>query len=288
MLELFKNLSADQANSYGLVLLSSGIPHRVIKGEGGWDVLVEERDYNRALATIEQYLEENQDFRPTDEPICYEYGKTLTGLWASVILLGCHIGVTAANNSKSLIRAFGSSASHIMQGELYRSVTSLMLHANALHLAGNMLGIALFGTAVCTITGWGVGWLMILATGIIGNLVNALLYGSGHLSVGASTAVFGSVGILAAQQFFKKFRIPGRKIKAWLPLAGGLALLGILGSGKHADLSAHLFGFMAGIILGGLYAIFVKRPAARVYQSGCIVVVLTILVVSWMRALGHW
>lgn len=283
MLELFKNLSADQANSYGLVLLSSGIPHRVRTGEGGWDVLVVERDYSRALATIEQYLEENQDFRPTDEPICHEYGKTLTGLWASVILLGCHIGVTAANDSKSLIRAFGSSASHIMQGELYRSVTSLMLHANALHLAGNMLGIALFGTAVCNITGWGVGWLMILATGIIGNLANALLYGSGHLSVGASTAVFGSVGILAAQQFFKKFRIPGRKIKAWLPLAAGLALLGILGSGKHADLSAHLFGFVAGIILGGLYAFLARKPAARIYQSCCLVVVLGVIVISWMR-----
>jgi rhomboid protease GluP len=288
MLGLFKNLSADQANSYALVLSSSGISHRVRKGEAGWDLLVEETNHEKALTAIEQYLEENQDLRPTDEPICHEYCKTLTGLWASVILLACHVAFTVANDSQSLIRAYGSSAFHIMNGELYRTVTSLMLHANAVHLAGNMLGIALFGTAVCTLTGWGVGWIMILGTGIIGNLANALLYKTGHLSVGASTAVFGSVGILAAQQFFRKFRLRGRQIRAWLPLAGGLALLGILGSGKHADLLAHFFGFIAGIISGALYAIFVKRPAARVYQSCCIVIVLTVLVMSWMRALGHW
>jgi membrane associated rhomboid family serine protease len=283
MVITFKNLSTDKADTYGLVLSSSGISHRSKKGEHGWDILVNDAEGEKALNAIEQYLKENQDFHSTDEPLYYEYHKTFTGLWVSAILLACHIAITIGNDREVLIRAYGSSAFHILRGELYRSVTSLMIHANALHLAGNILGIAIFGTAVCTITGWGVGWLMILVTGIVGNLANAVLFKAGHLSVGASTAVFGAIGILAAQQFFKKFRLPGQRMRAWLPIGSGLALLSILGSGEHTDLTAHLFGFKAGIVLGALSGVAVKRPAARAYPACFLLIALSVLVMAWTR-----
>lgn len=287
MIITLKNLSADQANTYGLVLSSSGISHFSRKGKHGWDILVNDTEYKEALNVIERYLKENQDAYPTDEPLRYEYHKTFTGLWVSAILLTCHVAITLGDDSGILIRAYGSSAFHILRGELYRSATSLMIHANALHLTGNILGIAIFGTAVCSIAGWGVGWLMILATGVVGNLVNAVLYKTGHLSVGASTAVFGAIGILAAQQFFKKFRLPGQRMRAWLPLGGGLGLLSILGSGAHTDLTAHLFGFIAGITLGALYGLFVTRPATKASQAFFLLLALTVLVMSWMRGFGR-
>ena len=34
---------------------------------------------------------------------------------------------------------------HIINGELYRTVTALMLHANAPHILGNVVGLSLFG-----------------------------------------------------------------------------------------------------------------------------------------------
>ena len=284
MVIIFENLSANQADTYRLVLSSSGISHRSRKGKHGWDILVNDTEHEKAINKIEQYLKENQDFHPTDEPLRHEYHKTFTGLLVSAILLAFHVAITIGNDSEVFVRTYGASAFHILRGELYRSVTALMIHANAMHLAGNMLGIAIFGTAVCTITGWGVGWFMILATGVLGNLMNAVLYKTGHLSIGASTAVFGAVGILAAHQFFKKFRLPGRRMKAWLPLGAGLALLGILGSGgEHTDLMAHLFGFMAGLILGAFYGVFVKRPATRAYQICFFLIALSVLVMSWMR-----
>jgi membrane associated rhomboid family serine protease len=287
MLLLFNNLTEDQANLCGLVLSSSGLSHRLMRANRRWDVWVHDNDYEEALKVIEQYLKENQDFHQADEALSHEYRKTFTGLWVSAALLMCHVAVTMGNDRQALIRDSGSSAFHILRGELYRTVTSLTLHGSALHLAGNMVGIALFGTAVCTVTGWGVGWFMILAAGIAGNLVNALLYKTGHLSVGASTAVFGAIGILVGQQIWKKFRLPSPRIKAWVTLGGGLALLGILGSGQYADLTAHLFGFLAGIFLGLLYAVFIQRPAARAYQVSCAAIALGVLAMSWMRALGY-
>lgn len=279
---IFKNLSEDDANTYRLVLSSTGIYSYLKKGENGWNILVNNTDYEKAINAIEQYLRENQDLHPTVEPFYYK--RTFTGIWAAIILLACHVAITIGNKSEFFIETYGSSASHILRGELYRSVTSLMLHANALHIMGNIVGIALFGTAVCTITGWGVGWLMILVTGIAGNLVNALLYKSGHISVGASTAIFGAIGILSAHQFFKKFRKPGQKIRAFLPIACGLALLSILGSGEHSDLMAHLFGFLAGIILGSLYSVFVEHPTSKEYQVCFLIATFGILALSWMKA----
>ncbi len=244
-------------------------------------------DYEKALNTIKQYLEENQDFDKKDEVPHFEYQKTFTGLWASMLLLVFYVFTKHGYDFQHIVNAYGASAFHILRGELYRTVTSLMLHANPLHLSGNILGTAIFGTAVCTTTGWGVGWLMILATGIVGNLLNAILYKTGHLSIGASTAVFGAIGILAAHQFIRKLGLPGQRMRAWLPLAGGIAILGIFGSGKFVDLMAHLFGFLSGIGIGALYTILVKGPIKRSYQVYCFLVTLSILVMSFVRTIGH-
>jgi len=168
-----------------------------------------------------------------------------------------------------------------MNGEIYRTVTSLMLHSGYPHLASNIAGIAIFGTAVCSITGAGVGWLMILLSGILGNLANAALFQYGHISIGASTAVFGAVGILAAYQLCRKIKIAGQRMKAWLPLAGGLALLGFLGSSKHSDLTAHLFGFIAGICIGILYVLFLDRLLEKRHQIYCMAATITTVALSW-------
>ena len=280
---VFKNLSEDDADTYRLVLSSSGISHHLEKGGHGWDIRVNDTDYEKAVTAIEEYLKENPELQKTEDPLYYKYQKTFTGIWVSILLIACHVAIAIGDKSDLFVETYGSSAFHILHGELYRSVTSLMLHADPLHLMGNIAGIAIFGTAVCSITGWGVGWLMILATGIVGNLTNALLYESGHISIGASTAIFGAIGILSAHQFFQKFNPSGQKMKAVLPLACGLALLGILGSGKHTDIMAHLFGFLAGIVSGSLYSLLVKGPKKMGYQAGSLLLTLGLIVMAGLK-----
>ena len=281
---LLKNLSEDDADTYRLVLSSTGISYHVRKRGYRWEIRVKDTDYEKAVIAIEHYLKENPEVQKPEDPLYYRYQRTYTGIWVSILLIAFHVAITISGKSDSFIKTYGSSAFHILHGELYRSVTSLMLHADPLHLMGNIAGIAVFGTAVCTVMGWGMGWLMILVTGMLGNLMNALLYESGHISVGASTAIFGAIGILSAHQFFKKFKQSGQKIKAFLPLASGLALLGILGSGAHSDVMAHLFGFLTGIVLGCLYGLFIKRPIIKEYQAGSLLLTVCLLALAWLRA----
>ena len=74
-------------------------------------------------------------------------------------------------------------------------------------------------------------------------------------------------------------------MKAWLPIAGGLALLGLLGSGRHSDLTAHLFGFMAGICIGVLYAMFLGRLIEKKHQVYCMSATIVAIALSWLLAL---
>jgi len=181
--------------------------------------------------------------------------------------------------------ALGASATEILKGEWFRCATALLIHADAPHLVGNMVGLAIFGTAVCGITGTGVGILMISAAGIFGNLLNAALHQSHHVSVGASTAVFGAVGILVAYQV--RHRLSGRSELTWrafLPLGAGLALLGFLSSGPRTDIMAHLLGMAVGGLMGAAYGIDRSRPPSRPVQMVCGIIAVSVFAAAWRSA----
>jgi rhomboid protease GluP len=284
MVAIFKYLSEEQAQTYGLALASASIRHHLSKSWLGWTVWVNETDTDDSLDILEQYIEDNHDGARSDALTYYSDRMRGYGVWGALVLLAIHIAIYRTHNSALFIQALGASSSSILQGDLFRSATALLIHASHLHLAGNMAGIAIFGSALCSLTGWGTGWLLIILTGIFGNLLNALLQGAGHLSVGASTAVFGAIGILATLQFIKKIRQPGNGFRALLPLGGGLALLAMLGSGSHTDLMAHLFGFLSGGAIGVFYGIWIKRPLSNRYQL--LFLVLTFGILSWAWVAG--
>ena len=283
---LFENLKEDQAQTYAVVLSAAGIEFDFIRGSRGWNLRVGSEDLERARKAIASYLSENEAHHQKEKTPPYAYQKTVAGVWVALMLLVVHIIMTLTGAHRTLLVRYGASAEEILTGQYYRAVTALILHADSVHLAGNMVGIALFGTAVCSVTGWGVGWLIILMSGAAGNLLNAVLYQTDHLSVGASTAVFGAVGFLAMQQFLKRHREPGRRVKAWIPLGGGLALLGILGTAPHVDLAAHLFGFGSGIISGFFYCLLRKRPVPVPYQIVCLLIASGIQMVCWWAGAG--
>ncbi|MCJ7539157.1 MAG: rhomboid family intramembrane serine protease [Desulfobacterales bacterium] len=279
---LFENLTRDRADTYGLVLSAYHLPHSIIRSGNGWEIWVDDAVRDRALDLILKYIEENPDLSIADDQETQVYKKTFSGIWVCLLLLACHIVANRSDDVEKIVREYGASAFDIMNGEIYRTVTSLMLHSDYPHLAGNIAGIGIFGTAVCSITGAGVGWLMILLSGILGNLANAALFRYGHISIGASTAVFGAVGILAAYQLCRKIKIADQRMKAWLPIAGGLALLSFLGTGLHSDLTAHLFGFVAGVCLGLIYALYLYRLVEKKHQIYCMAATIGTVALSWL------
>ncbi|MBS3758043.1 MAG: rhomboid family intramembrane serine protease [Desulfobacterales bacterium] len=287
MIQLFANLSAEQTDICSLVLSSAGIVHRVRKDPDGWAVWVEAHDYDAAYQAMMNYFNENSrdEWTDTTEAPRPQYdSRFIEALFAAVFLMVWHLAFDIAGAHEAVVQRFGAAAGEILNGELYRAVTALMIHADAAHLVGNMVGIVIFGTAVAAETGWGLGWLMILASGIAGNLLNAGLYKTGHLSIGASTAVFGALGILAGYQMLRRFRSRGKRLAALAPLACGLALLGFIGSGENVDIMAHLFGFITGLGMGAVYAVFCRIPLNPFFQAGALFLVMGVIFSSWVWA----
>lgn len=285
MIELYENMSSDGADLCGLILKASGIPFRLRRDSGGYGIWVQQRDYQRARHAVEAYFKENRPDEVSDEPAFLGLDHGYAGIWAAGLIAVAHSAVGRVETVHDVWNDFGAAAWKIVDGELYRVVTALMLHADSVHLLGNMAGLAIFATAVCHFAGWGAGMLMVLAAGSFGNLVNAILHESGHMSIGASTAVFGAIGILSGYQFLRRRNSTRQKAAAWLPLACGLALLGFLGSGAHVDLAAHLFGFLVGIFIGIGYAMFHKTIGPK-GQKLCLAVCLLIIAGAW--AAGAW
>ena len=264
---------------WALVLAAAGIAHRVAGNAGSWRLLVAARDADRSIAALDAYDAERRSAAASEE--APEYGPTYAGLLVAVLLVGFY-GVTGpADPGSTWARAGSASAELIVRGQGWRAVTALTLHANPAHLLGNAVACAVFVTAVGRALGPGLGGWLVLAAGAGGNVLNAFLRGAHHSAVGASTAVFGAIGLLGGLQFERKRRRRG----AWLPVAGSLALLAMLGSDREADIVAHLFGLLVGGVLGVAAALLVARPPGRPAQWVLAVGALAAVAGSWLVAL---
>ena len=259
MVPLFAHLNSDQAQTYSLVLASAGIAHAMHRQGSRWGITVAQHERGAAQQAISLYLSENPISPEHPAAFSPRHPHSWSGLYAALLLAAVHIAIAGTGQQALFITTFGADARLILVGQAYRCITALLLHSDWAHLLGNMAATALFGTFTARIYGWGFSWLLIVATGALGNACTAWWYGDHHLSVGASTGIFAALGLCAASTFrgYKHFR--SRRRHPWLPLAGALALLGWLGTSPRSDLLAHLFGLVCGCCIGVACATYLSK-----------------------------
>ncbi len=238
---------------WALVLTARFIPCRVEHDHYGWQLLVPAANLTRALEELRIFEEKNRNWPPQ---LTYRSmpDNSLTTISVLLLLATFHnftrLHFTLYGHPAPDWLYLGSAKVHLIHyGEWWRLVTALTLHADWLHLVSNLTIGGFFVVALCRELGSGPAWFLLLAAGTLGNWANAQVQLPTHSSVGASTAVFAAVGILAAINLVRhRFNKQGR----WkLPVAAAIALLALLGTeGKNTDLGAHLFGFLFGLMLG--------------------------------------
>jgi membrane associated rhomboid family serine protease len=279
---------AREVREWPLVLSSMGIANNVRPAPPGWVIVVTGADHARALEAIRLYEAENQNWPPKRQRELLPYARSLVAPLIMSLLVVFY-AVTGPASAASMWFAQGTASSQrILHGEVWRTVTALTLHADTLHVLGNALTGSIFLSAVNRRLGDGRGPLLVLVAGALGNAMNALWHHTGHLSIGASTAVFAAVGILAATQVsVDRKGGPRTWFERVAPIVGGLALLGMLGASPHSDLLAHLFGLVAGLVVGFAAALALRgsmrsSPAVQVVSAA-----LTVALVAacWSLAL---
>lgn len=283
---LFAHLNADQARTYSLVLASAGILHTMHAKGQHWCIDVAMRDRRQAIRTMSLYLIENTLADQEEVPSVPRWVHSSSAVFAAALLFVVQWAIVSDTHRDALFKALGADAHRILQGEIYRCVTALLLHSGWPHLLSNGIAILVFGTFVVSIYGWGVGWLLIVLSGAQGNLIAALWYQDHHLAVGASTAVFAAVGICASTSFWWRRNHPKHRIRAWIPLAAGLALVAWLGTAPHSDIVAHMTRFVSGLLYATAYRLSGFRLYSENIQTLAAVMVVAIIIGSWYWAVS--
>lgn len=274
------------AQEWELVLITQGLSPGVRETPDGFILSVPEKEQANARAALAAYERENPVKLPErDEPA--ESASLSAGITVAAMLLVFFSVTVLWYPTVSWFERGSADAERILRGEFWRTVTALTLHADLAHVLSNAVAAALFLGAVYGRLGVGLGSALVLLAGTGGNIANALLHGSSHVSVGASTAVFGAVGMLGSLGMTRRRWQVTHRRRAWLPFAAALALLAMLGTGgQRVDVLAHLFGFLLGGVLGILFAFVAPDPPALGVQWICGCAAFAALIYCWTLALG--
>jgi membrane associated rhomboid family serine protease len=249
--------SATKMGDWSLVLTAAGIAHRVDERAEDFALLVAPDDEVRAAAALSGFDEEGG---PEAMPAVPDHGPSALGVLVSIALAAMFFVAGPREAASRWFEVGSASADAILRGALWRTVTALTLHADLFHLLGNAIASLIFMTAVGRWLGGGLGGAVILLSAAAANLLTAVKHGSHFVSVGASTATFAALGLVAGLQVIRRLKLRTRRGYAWVPIGAGLALYAMLGVSAGADLYAHVFGLAVGILVGvGLAAAQLSR-----------------------------
>ncbi|MDZ4199577.1 MAG: rhomboid family intramembrane serine protease, partial [Kiritimatiellia bacterium] len=277
------------------VLSAARLDYRLIRPDGAWRILIPRTSMARARAELAAYEAETSSLNasPLRPPEENRSGSGAgSSFWVSAFLILFYAWFGPYESGSLLLRRAAADSGAILSGEFWRTITALTIHADPEHLGGNLLSLFLLGWAVCRIFGSGLGWSLILLAGIAGNTATAIWTAGNHLSVGASTACFGALGILTGVRLTRRsgeIRNPlSFRNRDWIPLAAGLAVLALFGTGPRSDLAAHAFGFGLGTLLGALFG-RLPYPAIpgwihRTLEMACLFAVLA----AWRAVILHY
>lgn len=265
MVSLREYPEVQDAHEHALVLLAMGAECGVMETSNGqFSLEVPVRQQPRACREIELYenerleLEANRGGWAGGVEVVHPIGWAWHFSWVVLTVMM----LWWSQIEPSLLDRVGQSHQTVWQrGEWWRGFTALWVHADVGHWAGNALSGTVFAALCARELGAGRAWAGILVAGSLGNLVSSGLAAEPTtMTVGASTAVFAALGMVAVLAWGRQ---PSgvneitlrQRLRRAAPMLGGLVMLGWLGTGagiqdRVTDVRAHLAGFASGLLLG--------------------------------------
>ena len=275
-------VTSSQADEWALILTAAGIPNTVEPDPGGWALLASSSDTARAHAALAAYDEERRGEAPRTPPALEPY-PWISGVALGLLLLWLFSVTGPAASGSPWFEHGAAAAGRLVAGELWRAVTALTLHADVVHVSGNALAVAVLLPPIVQRFGAGGALVLLLLAGALGNVAAAATHDARHVAVGASTAAFAAVGVLVALRL-----VPGEapaSRKRWTAPVAGVLLLVTLGAAPGSDLTAHAFGFVAGVVLGFIAGVALRRRPGPAVQWMLGALAAIAVVVCWRLAL---
>jgi len=155
------------------------------------------------------------------------------------------------SNSDLVFQYLAFSGDNLLMGRAWTLVTSLFLHGDLLHLAGNMLFLYVFGNTVEEDLGATKTLGTFFFGGIISFLLSLLFYNPATPLIGASAAIFtlsAIVMLIKPLKFSILFFMPQGLVAILYFVYNVVAVY--YGEGGNVAYIAHLIGFAVGIPFG--------------------------------------
>lgn len=182
-------------------------------------------------------------------------------LIAANIIIYAYTSILSGNvfeTSDAVILSYGQDNLAVLNGEVWRLFTAIFIHANIVHIFGNMFFLLIFGLRAEDMFDVKEYLLIYFLSGLAGGFLT-LLFLPGSLSVGASGAIF---GVLGATVIYIR-RAIGQSIISALMYAFFLLAIN---TGPEVNVAAHLGGLIVGLLLGYLLAATRKPKASYNYR----------------------
>jgi rhomboid protease GluP len=146
----------------------------------------------------------------------------------------------------------GKMNDYILQGELWRLITPIFLHASIFHIGFNMYALFIFGPELERAYGHWRYLALYLLAGFAGNVLSFVF--TPNDSLGASTAIFGLVAAEAVYVYQNR-NLFGKRTR---PVLLNLALVVVVNFAIGLDPTSQVdnFGHLGGLIGGAIFAWF--------------------------------
>jgi membrane associated rhomboid family serine protease len=276
---VFRGADRKSCAELGLVLDAVRIPARIVSHGGEWWLVVPEEAADEARREIAGYRSETPSVVRTAVPA--PLGGGVAGIVGYAVVLIASAGLARRLAfGMDWLRAGRLQSGLTFEGEWWRTVTALTLHADAAHIVANLAFGCVFGLLVSQALGGGVAWLAILLAGVLGNALDAWLQPPTHSAIGSSTAVFGALGVLVALAFARRRQPTAGRLRWLSPVIAAVMILVYTGlGGERTDVLAHVTGLVAGVAVG-LFAArlpmtLLRQTRVQLAAGGACLVMLT-------------
>ena len=146
------------------------------------------------------------------------------------------------STSEAVFLNYGQFNLAVFNGEVWRLITAMFIHADIAHIVGNMLFLLIFGLRAESLFDLKEYLSVYFLSGLAGGFLTLSL-GPNMLSVGASGAIFGMIG---ACTIYAR-RAIGQSIVTALLYSFFLLVINI---SQNVNVFAHLGGLIAGLLIG--------------------------------------
>jgi rhomboid protease GluP len=154
----------------------------------------------------------------------------------------------------------------VLSGQYWRLLTCLFLHKNLVHCFVNVLGLYWFGRIAQNIFGTPRFLAIYFISGMLSGVAHTL-FAPDTLAVGASGAVMGIFGAVAAGIFRMKGYLPDKVWRVELYWLAALAMVSIISDQiiPQVAVFAHMGGMVAGLVFGLI--VRVPKPAYAITRA---------------------